>query len=49
MNCAICKAKIEQTFLNKILGTYVKKDSKRHVVCFACQKKLSYEELVAKL
>ncbi|MDP6293937.1 MAG: hypothetical protein QF486_04060 [Candidatus Woesearchaeota archaeon] len=49
MNCAICKATIEQTFLNKIIGTYVKKDSKRHVVCFACQKKLPHKELVEKL
>lgn len=38
--CSICNKKIETTFLNKILGTYVKnKKGKRKAICFECQKK----------
>jgi len=33
--CAICKNKIEVTFLGKIMGTYIKKK----IVCSTCQKK----------
>lgn len=40
MKCEICKNKIHETFLNKILGTYVKDaKGKKHAVCFECQKK----------
>ena len=40
MKCEICKTKIEETFLKKILGTYIKDEKgKKHVVCPACQKK----------
>ena len=35
MKCAICKGKIEYTFLGKIRGTFVGKK----VVCPVCQKK----------
>ena len=35
MKCDICKAKIRETFLGKILGTRVGKK----VVCFECQSK----------
>jgi len=33
--CALCKAKIQETFLGKILGTFVNKKP----VCSACQQK----------
>ncbi|MDP3728374.1 MAG: hypothetical protein Q8R18_02860 [bacterium] len=33
--CALCKEKIENTFLGKIRGTFIKKK----VVCSTCQKK----------
>jgi len=48
MKCEICKKKVEETFLKKILGTYVKDEKgKKHVVCFECQKKFpSKEELL---
>ena len=51
MKCEICGNKLEETFLNKILGTYVKdKIGKKHSVCFECQKKLkTKEELLGKL
>ena len=40
MKCKICSKNIETTFMNKILGTYIKDDKgKKHVVCFECQKK----------
>ncbi len=37
----IWEKKLEETFMKKILGTYVKKEgsSKLHPVCFECQKK----------
>ncbi|MEK6858261.1 MAG: hypothetical protein AABX39_06765 [Nanoarchaeota archaeon] len=51
MKCEICGNKIEETFLKKILGTYVKDSKgKKHLVCFECQKKLKMkEELLGKL
>jgi len=51
MKCEICKKRIEETFLKKILGTYVKDEkSKKHAVCFECQKKFpSKEELLKQL
>jgi len=40
MKCEICKKKIEQTFLNKILGTQIKDEKgKKHSICKECQKK----------
>jgi len=39
--CEICTKKIESTFLEKIIGTYVKDmKGKKHAVCHSCQKKL---------
>ena len=47
MKCEICKGKIEETFLGKILGTHVKDDKgKKHVICFECQKKFPSKEKV---
>ena len=45
MKCAICSNKIETTFLNKIVGTYINKKP----VCSDCQKKHSFSELKEKL
>mgnify|MGYP001610984283 FL=1 len=42
MKCEICNKSIETTFMEKILGTYIKDDKgKKHAVCFECQKKFS--------
>ncbi|MFC1697736.1 hypothetical protein ACFL1H_05360 [Nanoarchaeota archaeon] len=42
MKCQICKKKISETFLKKILGTYIKNEKgKRLPICFECQKTLS--------
>jgi len=51
MKCEICKKNIEKTFLNKIVGTYVKdKKGKKHNVCPVCQKKLgSKKDILKKL
>ncbi|MEM4263475.1 MAG: hypothetical protein QW666_01090 [Candidatus Woesearchaeota archaeon] len=39
MKCEICRKSIGETFLKKILGTYVKDSKgKKHIVCFECQK-----------
>jgi hypothetical protein len=48
MKCEICKKKIDETFLKKIVGTYIKDEKgKKHAVCFECQKKFpSKEELL---
>lgn len=37
--CALCKEKIEETFLGKIRGTFIGKK----VVCSSCQKKFGAE------
>ena len=39
MKCEICKKKIGETFLKKIIGTYIKDENgKKHVICEECQK-----------
>ena len=43
--CYICKEKIEETFLNKLIGTYINKKP----VCSVCQKQYSKEELLEKM
>ena len=42
--CSICKATLAETFLGKIKGTIVKKEGKKHSVCFSCQQKFSTKE-----
>jgi len=50
MKCAVCGNKVEETFLNKVLGTYIKDEKgKRHLVCKVCQKQYSKEDILAKL
>ncbi|NQU98031.1 hypothetical protein HQ533_01055 [Candidatus Woesearchaeota archaeon] len=50
MKCDFCGKKLETTFLNKIVGTYMKnKKSKRKVVCPKCQKDHTREKLLKKL
>ena len=39
MKCDLCKNEIEETFLHKIKGSYLKIDGKRKVVCDECQRK----------
>ena len=42
MKCEVCKAKIEQTFLKKPIGAYVKNGKgKKFLICPQCQNKLS--------
>lgn len=47
--CDICKDKVETTFLDKIIGTHIKVNKKRKLVCNGCQKKFSIKELKEKL
>ena len=49
MKCKICKASIEETFLKKLVGGYVKdKKGKKHAICPACMKKYpSKQDLLA--
>ena len=50
MKCEVCKNKVDETFLKKPLGTYIKDaKGKKHLVCSACQKQHKHEDLVAKL
>ncbi|MBC8495235.1 hypothetical protein H8D36_03720 [archaeon] len=50
MKCDICGKKIEKTFLNKIVGSYMRNSKhKKKVVCPECQKKYGKEELLTKL
>ncbi|MBS3108336.1 hypothetical protein J4409_00535 [Candidatus Woesearchaeota archaeon] len=45
VKCEICKNKVEETFLEKVNGTYINKKP----VCSDCQKKHSFSELKEKL
>jgi hypothetical protein len=43
--CEVCKEKIGETFLNKIIGTYIKdSNGKKHLVCNQCQKNLNNDK-----
>jgi hypothetical protein len=40
MKCEICSSKIQETFLKKIIGTYIKDEKgKKHTICFEWQEK----------
>ncbi len=50
MKCALCKAKIEETFLKKPLGASFKDaKGKLHWACASCQRGKSKEELLRAL
>ncbi len=49
MKCELCRKNIQETFLRKPVGTYVKdKKGKKHIICNECQK-LGKEEILEKL
>jgi hypothetical protein len=50
VSCNICGQKIQELFLEKIKGSYIKKpgNSKLYAVCFSCQKKLPGKEELLK-
>lgn len=49
MKCASCKQKIDTTFLDKLVGTYVKDEKgKKYAVCFECQRAFSKKELLTR-
>ena len=52
MKCEICKNKIEDMYLKKIKGTYIKDEKgKRYAICSECQHRLenSKEQMLAKI
>ncbi|MBS3159028.1 hypothetical protein J4206_07110 [Candidatus Woesearchaeota archaeon] len=52
MKCELCKKQIEELFLKKLKGTYIKdSNGKKHAVCFECQKNLGNdkEEILTKI
>ena len=49
MKCDSCKQEIQTTFLDKIVGTYIKKDGKQKAVCDECQRAFDTEELLERL
>lgn len=49
MKCEICKKTIGETFLKKIIGTYVKDEKgKKQVICFECQKNFPTKQEILK-
>jgi hypothetical protein len=49
VKCSICKNKVDTTFLNKIVGTYIKDaKGKKHAVCFECQSKIPDKDTILK-
>ncbi len=49
MKCASCDQEVHTTFLDKVVGTYVKKDGVSSLVCDECQRAYSHDELLARL
>jgi hypothetical protein len=47
--CDLCKSQIEETFLDKIKGTYITVKGKKKTICNNCQKTFSNEEILEKL
>ena len=47
--CNICNKEIEETFLKKIRGTYIKVNKKSKTVCSVCQKKFPGDKLKEQL
>ncbi|MBU2639622.1 MAG: hypothetical protein KKG75_02840 [Nanoarchaeota archaeon] len=46
--CSICKEEIEEHFLHKLKGSYIKIDGKLKTVCSECQRKYK-DEIKTKL
>jgi len=45
MKCDVCKNPIEETFLKKIVGTYIKdSNGKKHLICPSCQNKFNNDK-----
>ena len=45
--CEICKNKVGETFLNKVLGTFIKDEKgKKHLICQECQRHLNSKEKI---
>lgn len=45
--CEICKNKVGENFLNKVLGTYIKDEKgKKYLVCSVCQSHLTTKDAV---
>ncbi len=45
MKCDICGSKIEELYLKKIRGTFIKDEKgKQHPVCSSCQEKLENDK-----
>jgi len=49
VKCDICNKTVKETFLNKLVGTYIKVNKKRKTVCSECQKKYSSKEIIEKI
>lgn len=46
MKCEICKSKVNETFLKKPIGTYIKDSKgKKHVICHECQGKFDNDKV----
>jgi hypothetical protein len=48
VKCEICGKRISETFLRKLIGTYVKDKGKKKAVCFGCQKKFKTKQEILK-
>lgn len=46
MKCEICKDEVGEIFLEKKLGTFIKKEGKKYLVCSNCQKNLKTKDKI---
>lgn len=48
MKCSVCSAKLEETFLKKIVGTQMVVEGRKKYICPDCQSKLKTKEEIIK-
>ncbi|HLC57456.1 MAG TPA: hypothetical protein VJH95_02710 [Candidatus Nanoarchaeia archaeon] len=49
VKCELCKKTIDETFLGKLIGTYMMEGRRKKAVCRECQRTNSLEEIRKKL
>ncbi|HLC58169.1 MAG TPA: hypothetical protein VJH95_06355 [Candidatus Nanoarchaeia archaeon] len=49
VRCELCKKTIDETFLGKLIGTYMMEGRKKKAVCRDCQKSNAPEKIREKL
>jgi len=49
VKCELCKKTIDETFLGKLIGTYITEGKKKKAVCRECQRDTPLDEIRKKI